>query len=304
MPRVAVVGAGPLGASTALALATRGLAPTLVDDGPASEATYRRSGGSVCWHRPHPDRAALIRETADWITAAVRGGAPIRVRETPYLFLAEGVLAPALNVASADLVAHLVAEARAAGAGTATVGRVRAVEAGPGGTTVVGTDGTLTADVVVLALGRTNADLVPGLDTGWEKRQLFVLDLPVDTGRARMPHVVVPVGAGFAYAFVKEFDHGLRVVVGQEDLVDDDADGPVDHFADLIAAGVGDRLPFLRGAGVERVLWGVDRVGKLPDVRRHGPGLLSVNCGSAVRMCVPAGRLAADAVARTLAEPR
>jgi glycine/D-amino acid oxidase-like deaminating enzyme len=118
-----------------------------------------------------------------------------------------------------------------------------------------------------------------------------------------MPHVVAPLRGGFVYVFVKELDNGLRVVVGQEDLVrDDDHDQPVDYFAALLDAGAADRFPFLRAAGVEQVLWGLDWARKTPHIGRHGDGLFTVNCGSAVRVCLPAGRLAADAAGDAVAE--
>ena len=52
------------------------------------------------------------------------------------------------------------------------------------------------------------------------------------------------------------------------------------------------------------VLWGLDWADKLPHIAAAPelPTLLSVNCGSAVRVCVAAGELAADAVARVAAE--
>ena len=46
----------------------------------------------------------------------------------PYLFTPEGVLAPALNIASADRVAHLLDGARRAGATTADIGRISGVD--------------------------------------------------------------------------------------------------------------------------------------------------------------------------------
>jgi hypothetical protein len=49
-------------------------------------------------------------------------------------------------------------------------------------------------------------------------------------------------------------------------------------------------------------MWGLERAQKMPHVGRHGDGLFSVNCGSAVRVCLPVGRLAADVVVDALAE--
>jgi glycine/D-amino acid oxidase-like deaminating enzyme len=298
---VAVVGRGPVGAATAHRLALAGVRRVALVGGPDGGA-YRSSGGSVCWHRSDPAKAAMIRRTADFVRNRVADGARIRVRETPYLFLDAGILAPALNVSAVDLVADLLGLATAAGVEQLDVGAVQAVEPVPGGHRVVGEHGSVEARVVVLALGAANPALVPELAPKLEKRQLFVLDLPVNPHRAGIPHVVAPIGAGYAYVFVKETLDGLRVILGQEDLVaDDDLTGPVDSYAELLAAGVADRFPFLRPAGVQRILWGVDWVDKVPEIVEHRPGLVTVNCGSAVRACVAIGEYAAAAVQRTLA---
>lgn len=298
---VAVIGAGPIGTSTAWQLAAAGVDVLLVGPDPAlaveQRAAFRSSGGSVCWHRPDPVKAARIRRTAEFVAERIAAGAPIRCRPTPYLFLDTGIWAPALNINAADLVADLARLATGLGARRLDLGTVSSVRAGADGHVVTGDRGELTARVVLLALGAGNLALLPGPAAALEKRQLFVLDLPVGPDRAGLPHVVVPVGTGYAYVFVKELDEGLRLVLGQEDLVaDDDRTGPVDHLDELLAAGVADRLPFLRGAAAERILWGVDWADKHPRLTEHAPGLFSVNCGSAVRSCVALGAESAAAL--------
>jgi hypothetical protein len=240
----------------------------------------------------------IIRETADFIRDAVAAGAPIRCREVPYVLLAAGVQAPALNVDSADLVGYLLAEAKRAGAEVRDIGRIVTVERRNAGYRVRGQLGSSEAPVVVLALGQHNRSFMPGLAGAWEKRQLFVTDLAVDEHRARWPHTIARIGHGASYVFIKEVDDRLRVLVGQEGLVvDGDLGGPSDHFAELLSTGVADHFPFLRDAGVDEILWGVDWAGKLPHVS-SADGLVSVNCGSGVRACIAAGRIAArDAVA-------
>lgn len=298
---VAVVGCGPIGAATAYGLARAGIGNVTLVTGTPDTATYRSSGGSVCWHRNDPEKAAMIRATAEFVRDRVVAGAPIRVREQPYLFLDEGVLVPALNVAAGDLVADLADLAVRGGVRTRDLGRVTGVERVEGGHRVVGELGRVDAAVVVLALGAGNAALVGAPEPELEKRQLFVLDLPVTSERATLPHVVAPIGDGYAYVFVKQTEQGLRVLLGQEDLIEDrDLSGPVDHMAELLAVGVADRFPFLRAAAATEILWGVDHADKLPVVAEPGPGLLTVNCGSAVRGCVPIGERAASRVIELL----
>jgi glycine/D-amino acid oxidase-like deaminating enzyme len=299
---IAVLGAGPIGAATAYQLALRGVpGVALACGGPEDgAAAYPQSGGSVCWHRPDPAKAAAIEETASYLRSAVAAGAPIRYRSAPYLLLESGALAPALNVTAADLVSHLRVEAERRGVATVGTGRVRAVAAAGTGYRVVGDRSTVDAQVVVLALGAGNLALAPGLPRELEKRQLFVLDLPVDEARAGLPHIVAPVGDGYAYCFVKEFDAGLRLVLGQEELVtDDDMAGPVDYL-DTLLARVGPVFPFLAGARAERILWGPDWTSKAPSLGEQAPGLITVNCGSAVRACLSIGRAAAGAATAAL----
>lgn len=300
MVDVVVAGAGPLGASAAYHLARCGI-DVMIAATADPPGAYISSGGSLCSYRPDPQHAAAIEETAMFVGDAVAQGAAIDCREVPYLFTHLGVQAPALNIASADLVAHLLAGAHAAGGSQRDIGRIDRVDRHDDGYVVRGADGSVSARAVVLALGVGNLAVMPGLESPLEKRQLFVLDLPVDDDRARWPHTIVGVGDGFAYVFVKRFPDGLKVVVGQEDLIDDDVTGPVDHVTELLDAGVGDRFPWLRGAGVERVLWGVDWAGgKLPDIRDDGRALFSVNAGSGVRVCIPAGRQVTERVTGAL----
>ena len=298
---VVVVGCGPIGAATAYGLVRAGIGNVTLVTGTPATATYRSSGGSVCWHRSDPEKAAMIRATADFVRDRVAAGARIQVREQPYLFLGEGVLVPALNVSAADLVADLVGLAVRGGVRTEDVGLVVGLERVGGGHRVVGERGTVDAAVVVLALGIGNAALTGGPHPELEKRQLFVLDLPVTAQRARLPHLVAPIGDGHAYVFVKQTPDGLRLLLGQEDLVEDrDLSGPVDYLDELLAAGVADRFPFLRGAAASEVLWGVDHAAKLPVLAEPAPGVLAVNCGSAVRACVPIGERVAARVAALL----
>jgi glycine/D-amino acid oxidase-like deaminating enzyme len=294
---IAIVGAGPIGAATAHHL--RGADVALVARAaPHADDTYRQSGGSICWHRPDPARAAAIAETARFVSDTAGAGAPIRVRDTPYLFLDTGTFVPGLNIHAPDLVDHLLTRAAVR---RVDLGTVTAVEAGAGRYRVVGTGGDLTARVVVLACGTGNLALMPALGARVEKRSLMVVDAPVDETRQHLPHIVTRLPGGYVYSFVKEHDGRLRIHVGQEDLVHDDVPGPVDLLPALVRAGLTERLPYLAGARTVEVLWGTDFVDKDPLVVRDGPGVISVTCGSAVRSCLHLGRLAARAATDALA---
>ncbi|MFC0528743.1 hypothetical protein [Phytohabitans kaempferiae] len=103
---------------------------------------YRQSGGCICWHRSGPERAAAIAETGRFVSDSVREGAPIRVRDMPYLFLDMGAFVPGLNIIASDLVDHLLTQAAAP---RIDLGAVTAVVPVAGRYRVVGTGGDLTA---------------------------------------------------------------------------------------------------------------------------------------------------------------
>ncbi|MBE1875840.1 NAD(P)/FAD-dependent oxidoreductase [Myceligenerans pegani] len=311
---VAICGAGPIGAATAHFLARRhpGLRVALLTDhaaappdgstadaDPEHHATYRYSGGSIRWAWDDAVKREMTNETAGFVRALLSDGVELDALENTYHLLHTGELIPALNLSAARLVDHLVDTARADGVAWHPGTTVTGVRPGDDGGHVVETSrGDVRARQVLVALGARTPQLVPAHDTEAEKRQLFVLDLPVTDARERLPHTIVPVGKGFAYVLVKRTDGGVRVVVGQEDIVeDDDTGGPVDYWEELLDSGVGDVLPWLRDAGVERILWGVDSAHKKLAVTEPTPGLLAANCGSAVRSSAWIGRTLAARLA-------
>lgn len=307
---VAICGAGPVGAATARFLARHhpGLRVALLTDGPPGEpsgdgdpehlATYHYSGGSIRWAWDDPVKREMTGETARFVRELLADGVDLDALENTYHLLHTGELIPALNVSATRLVDHLVQTARADGVSWHPGTTVTAVRPEDDGHVVETSRGDVRALRVLVALGARTPQVLPAHDTEAEKRQLFVLDLPVEESRERLPHTIAPVGKGFAYVFVKRTDDGVRVVVGQEDIVeDDDTSAPVDYWGELLESGVGDVLPWLRDARVERILWGVDSAHKKLAVTEPAPGLLAANCGSAVRSSAWIGRTLAERLA-------
>ncbi|MBO0609235.1 NAD(P)/FAD-dependent oxidoreductase [Myceligenerans salitolerans] len=304
---VAICGSGPIGAATACFLTRHrpALRVTLVtderSDDPEHLATYRYSGGSIRWAWDDPVKREMTEETARFVRELLADGVELDALENTYHLLHTGELIPALNVSAARLVGHLVDTARAGGVSWHPGTTVTAVRPGQGVHVVETSRGTVRARRVLVALGARTPRVVPEHDPEVEKRQLFVLDLPVGELRERLPHTIVPVGKGFAYVFLKRTEGGTRVVVGQEDVVEDhDTSGPVDHWDELLDSGVGDVLPWLRDARVERILWGSDAGHKTLAVTEPAPGLLAASCGSAVRSAAWIGRRLAERLAGPL----
>jgi hypothetical protein len=139
---------------------------------------------------------------------------------------------------------------------------------------------------------------MPDYELEVEKRQLFVLDLPVGEDERDFPHVILPVAEGVAYVFIKHTAKGWRFLVGQEDAVEaSEEPGAEDYYEALLEAGLGQVMPFLNKAKVEQILWGLDAGNK--ELRLEDKdGLIAVNCGSAARSCVYLGKeIAAHLVA-------
>lgn len=294
---VAICGAGPIGAATAHFLAHHhpalrvALLTDTSSDDPGHHATYRYSGGSIRWAWEDEVKREMTSETAGFVRELLADDVELDALENTYHLLHTGELIPALNVSADRLVSHFVRAARADGVAWHPGTTVTGVQPGDDGHVVETSRGTVRAGRVLVALGARTPQLLPAHDTEAEKRQLFVLDLPVGELRERLPHTIVPVGKGFAYAFVKRIGGGMRVIVGQEDIVeDDDTSGPVDYWDELLGSGLGDVLPWLHDAGVEQILWGVDSAHKKLAITEPAPGLLAANCGSAIRSSAWIGR--------------
>ncbi|MEI7059055.1 FAD-dependent oxidoreductase [Nocardioides sp. CCNWLW239] len=298
---VVICGAGPIGAATAYFLARPDLRVVVLDldpeDDPANLATYRYSGGSIRWTWPDPVKREMTTETEKFIRG-VTSDADLAMLENPYHLLHTGELIPAINVSATRLVGLLRDQAQELGVQFIDGAAVTGVRPDGPGHVVETARGTIRAARVLGAMGAANASVFPQTSATPEKRQLFVLDLPVPPEREQMPHTIVPVGDGFGYVFVKLVDGRLRVLVGQEDIVeDDDTSGPVDHWTTILDRGLAATLPWLRDARVDDILWGVDTAQKTLVVDEPTPGLLIANCGSAIRSAAWLGRTLAERLA-------
>jgi hypothetical protein len=125
--------------------------------------------------------------------------------------------------------------------------------------------------------------------------RLFVLDIAVTADSEKFPHVILPVGEGVAYVFIKKTPAGLRYVVGQEDVIEaTEADGIQDYWQELLDAGLAKTMPFLSKAKVEKIWHGLDAGNKTLRLEEVQPGLIAANCGSAIRSCAFIGQNVAE----------
>lgn len=293
---ILIIGGGPIGASTAyhLSLAAKGKRIALItkDTAEESDAAYRNAGGCVRWFWSDPLKRAMTEETRDFITARLAEGVDLDALQNPYLFTHRGVLVPSLTITSAKLINWMLDQCAERGVEVVRGTEVTDIASDTVGHHVRTAKGEIVASTVLVALGARSATLVPDLPLKTEKRQLFVLDLPVPPEREGLPHTILPLGGGVAYVFVKKVNGKLKVLVGQEEVVPDAAsDGPEpEQFDALLKAGLAKAMPFLAEAKVEKVLWGHDATNKTLLVHESPPRLYAAACGSAVRGCAHIGR--------------
>ncbi len=295
---VIICGSGPIGATTAYFLmqANPKLKLAVITQDPTDDhsAAYTQAGGCLRWFWDEPLKREMTETTASFIKGLAAQGVDVGLREDHYLFLYRGAYTPALNFSGQKLVDNLLSRVEAAGATVMRGVQITAVRNETNGGMVETSTGTFQAGRVLLALGINNAKLLPGYKLEQEKRQLFVLDTPVNEANRDFPHVVTPIGKGYAYVFIKRTPQGLRLIVGQEDVLEvSNESGPEDYWNKLLAAGLGEVMPFLKEAKVEQIWWGFDAVNKELSVEEQGH-IMAANCGSAARSCVWIGQNLAE----------
>ena len=303
---IAICGSGPIGAATAYALRERSdlrIAVVTRDpaDDPDHQAAYRWAGGSIRLAWADPWKLAAVQHTVALARQFAAEGVALHIVENGYLFLNRGEAVPGLNLAGAPFVRELLR--RAVDAGVHLYGETEITSVSPDGDAyrIRFDAGEIITHRVLLALGAANARFIPDYPLAVEKRQVFILDLPVEGARAAMPHLVLPLEGGVVYCFVKNVDGVFRLVVGQEGVLHDDAPEPVNYFPDLLARGLADRLPFLADAAVLRILWGFDAQAKTLTLTSHDERLFVANCGSAVRAAARLGDEIAERLLASLA---
>jgi len=292
-----IVGGGPIGASTAYFLSQQssqdGIALITNDpeEDPTQQVTYRYAGGSVRWFWDEDEKREATTITAKFINELLDKGIELSALKDTYHFVYRGVHTPSLNIKSAELVKYFLTESAKQGVTVQNDTQLESIEKSEDGYILNTSKGQIKAKKVLLALGVNNVKYMPGLELENEKRQLFVTDVPVDEFRAKLPHTILKFDDAYGYVFLKKIDGVLKVVVGQEDLVEDeDETQAVDYYKQLMDSPFGDAMPWLKDAKVEKLLWGVDAATKTLLIKDDGQGLYSANCGSSVRSCVYIGQ--------------
>lgn len=298
---IAIVGGGPIGASTAYFLLKNGFTGKLciIDDKSNERATYKSAGGCLRWTWDDPLKREMTSVTADFIKEKVSEGLDLSLINDNYYFVYNGKFTPAMNLRGAALVDYFLNEAVALGA-VLFDDKVSSVTRKNNEYQILtASDKSVMSSKVLLALGVHNENFMPGLNVEHEKRQIFVVDTKVDSESKNLPHTIVPVGDdGYGFVFLKNIAGELKFVVGQEDIINDDnEESAVDYYKDLMDSDLGNIFPYLKDASVEKILWGIDAGNKKLEIIEKD-NLFAAHCGSAIRSCVYIGQAVSQALVK------
>lgn len=292
---IAIIGSGPIGASTAYFLSKNSDKKVIVITADPTEeriSTYKFAGGSVQFgHWKEEAKLEMTSMTANFLKDLSSKGEDLSLIEDEYLFLDEGIMAPAINVAGAKVVNYFVQQAKKNGVEVKENTTAQKLQQEGDKYKITTDKGAFMADKVLVAVGPSVKKLVPDAPVELEKRVLFILDLPVSEERKKLPHTIIPINNGWVYFFIKKVGDEFKVIVGQEELIEhNDKWEEENYFDELLKMGLAERAPFLKDAKVEKVLWGFDSLKKVLEINTKNNKLFSVNCGSAVRSCVYIGQ--------------
>lgn len=246
---------------------------------------YLNAGGSIRWYFENEEMQRATKKTAEFILE-IKDKVDLNLVEDYYYFVHKGIIVPSLNISGKKLVDYFKKIAQESGVEIFEGVNYENYEQTKEGYIIKTDKGEFLANKIIFALGYKNKKLF-NLDLEIEKRQLFVLDLPITEERKFLPHTILKFKEGVVYFFIKKFDDGYKLVLGQEDIIEHSLEAqPENYFEKLLEIGLDKLLPFLKNYKVEKILWGFDVKNKTPYIQEIDKNIWTVNCGSAVRSIV------------------
>ncbi len=251
---------------------------------------YLNAGGSIRYYFFDEELKQATKETYDFIKNLVNLGVDLNLIEDYYHFVHRGIFVPSLNISGKKLVEYLKQKMMENGVLIFNETEFLGYEKKESEYLIKTTKGDFLAKFVVAAMGYKNKEYFKA-PLEIEKRQLFVLDLRLNEDQLKLPHTVIKFKEGIVYYFLKKFDDGYKLVLGQEDIFEHSlTPEPENYFNELINMGLSEILPFLKEAKVEKILWGYDVENKKPLYYKINQNFWLINCGSAVRSLHYIGR--------------
>lgn len=295
-----IIGGGPIGSVSAFLisqnkqrLGLENIALIQKEPNIDENIAYLNAGGSIRWYFEDEEMKRATQKTAEFILK-IKNDVDLNLIEDSYYFVHKGIVAPSLNISGKKLVDYFKKVAKENGVEIFEDLSYESYEKSEDGY-IVKTDKTeFWTKRIIFALGYKNKNLF-NLDLEVEKRQLFVLDLPIIEERMNLPHTILKFGDGVIYFFIKKFDDGYKLVLGQEDIVEHSLEPePENYFEKLLELGIDKLLPFIKNSKVEKILWGYDVKNKKPYIQEIDRNVWTVNCGSAVRSIIHIGEKVLD----------
>ncbi|GIW65538.1 MAG: hypothetical protein KatS3mg094_057 [Candidatus Parcubacteria bacterium] len=246
---------------------------------------YLNAGGSIRWYFEDEEIRDNTRKTAEFILS-LKDKVDLNLIEDNYFFVHKGIFVPSINIAGGKLVNYFKKVTEKNGVEIFNSSEFQKIEKGGEIYKIITNKGEFWADKVIFAMGYKNKEYLD-VPIEIEKRQLFILNLEVKEEQLKIPHTIIRFRDGIIYYFLKKFDYGYRIVLGQEEIIEHSLEPKSEnYFKDLLSMGLGDVLPFLKKAEVEKILWGYDTTNKKPLIYEYDKNVFAVNCGSALRSLI------------------
>lgn len=288
-----IVGGGPIGSALAYfssirknELGLNKIALIQMEPKTYEGIAYPYAGGSIRWYFEDEEIQKNTQKTAEFILG-LKDKIDLNLIEDNYFFVHRAIFIPALNISGAKLVNYFKKEAELNGIEIYSNTEFQKLEKNENDYRIITSNGEFLAKKVIFALGYKNKEYFNLEELEVEKRQLFVLDINLKEEQLNIPHTIFKFNDGIIFYFLKKFNNGYKIVLGQEEIFKHNNE-PVaeNYFDDLIKMGLDKHLPFLRNAKLEKILWGFDVKNKKPLINEYDKNIFVVNCGSAVRSII------------------
>ena len=290
-----IVGGGPIGSVAAYFISQekdnfkfQNIALIQKEPEVSENIAYLNAGGSIRWYFEDEEIRTATKKTYDFILK-IKDKINLNLVEDNYFFIHKGVFVPSVNISGKKLVDYFKENAQQKGIEIFSGFDFINFKKDSNNYLIKTNKTDFLTKRIIFALGYKNKEYF-NLPLEIEKRQLFVLNMPITKEKEKLPHTVLKLKNGVIYFFIKKFDDGYKLVLGQEDIFEHSLKlEPEDYFNELLSEELLEILPFLKNSKVEKILWGFDVKNKKPYIQEIEKNVWTFNCGSAVRSIIYIG---------------
>lgn len=288
-----IVGGGPIGSALAYfssikknKLNLEKIALIQMEPKTYDGVAYPYAGGSIRWYFEDEEIKKNTQKTAEFILG-LKDKIDLNLIEDNYFFVHRAIFVPSINISGGKLVNYFKKEAELNGVQIYSNTEFKKIEKNENNYKIITSNGEFLAQKIIFALGYKNKEYFNLEELEVEKRQLFVLGLDLKEEQFKIPHTIFKFNNGIIFYFLKKFDDGYKIILGQEEIFEHNEEPvPENYFDDLMNMGLSESLPFLKNTKLEKILWGFDVKNKKPLIKEYDKDIFIVNCGSAVRSII------------------